>query len=615
MITSPRLSAEDIEAIKYGYDRKADILEAASINSISKEIEDLDDKRLQLLAELIKIGCLDIRIAITKDVGMYHDKLGIIEDSLGNKIAFYGSANESLYAYKSNYEKVRISRNWIEGEKETVEDELKEFDTIWNGENKFVETYNFQESIDRRILEICEKRKTEGKKNAIDLRDYQKEAIYSWVSKGYKGFYVMATGTGKTWTAIYSAKELVKQHSATVVICAPYKHLVKQWAEDLERAFPKATLILVSSENAKWEEELSECTVRERHYSDAQTIIISTIKSFNGARFRRAISKSNKDKLLIVDEAHRFTRREISIYEEYKYLLGLSATPMSGKDNVQGAELVKFFGGLAYNLPIEIALEKKFLVKYNYFPIFIHATEEEERKFRVLSKNISACFKNNVLTDRDSLVQLSRARLRLIAMAEEKTTKIDNIIDEIKTKDHFVVYCGDGRLFNENRQEESRHIQFVKDVLTNHGYKASQFTASENMAKRMELVEQFNNGEISALAAIRCLDEGINIPSIRSALILASNDNYREFVQRRGRILRHFKDKEIANIFDVIVLPSTQTPGMAAIELRRFYEYAHLANNKEERLLQLEDILGEYSMKIENVNTFITDIEEDELDE
>ena len=136
-------------------------------------------------------------------------------------------------------------------------------------------------------------------------------------------------------------------------------------------------------------------------------------------------------------------------------------------------------------------------------------------------------------------------------MAQEKVERIDEILDQVNEKDHFIVYCGDGRLHDDS-DEEIRHIQFVKKVLSKRGLKASQFTASENMAERMDLVELFNDGDIDVLAAIRCLDEGINIPSIKCALILSSNDDYREFVQRRGRILRTYGDKKHANIYDVI---------------------------------------------------------------
>ena len=160
------------------------------------------------------------------------------------------------------------------------------------------------------------------------------------------------------------------------------------------------------------------------------------------------------------------------------------------------------------------------VVPYYYHPIYVYATEDEEGKFRYHTQRILSCFKNNRCINPDLLVKSLRNRLRVISMAEAKQTQIDEIINRISERDHFVVYCGDGRLFDNNSGEELRHIQSVKRVLTAHGFKSSQFTATENMAVRMELVDAFNKGEISAMAAIRCLDEGINIPSIKSALIL-----------------------------------------------------------------------------------------------
>ena len=200
-------------------------------------------------------------------------------------------------------------------------------------------------------------------------------------------------------------------------------------------------------------------------------------------------------------------------------------------------------------------------------------------------------------------------------MAEEKTQKIDDIINRIAEKDHFVVYCGDGRLFDNNTGEEIRHIQSVKRVLTAHGFKSSQFTATENMKDRMELVDAFNKQEISALAAIRCLDEGINIPSIKSALILSSNDDYREFVQRRGRILRTYGDKKFANIYDVVVLPNYDMQGWAKVELRRFREYAHLALNWSELEPELNSYLNRYGLDMESVDVYDYDEMEETIDE
>lgn len=618
LIASPQLSAEDINAIKLGYQKREEIIKSAFSRDFMKELDTLDDAKLQLLVALIANGTLDIKIAVTEFTGIYHDKLGILEDFDGNTVVFYGSANESLNGYQNNYEKIRVVKSWSVADVESIDDECKEFQALWDGTNPFVKVYSYKESAKANILEVINTRKSQtGKEEAtpIKLRDYQEEAINAWVNNDYHGFYVMATGTGKTWTAIYSAKRLVEEHPAMIVICAPYKHLVKQWADDVERAFPGAKLIMVSSENPSWETQIAQEIIRKKYKTENQIIVISTIASFKMDRFSNVINKSQEEKLLIVDEAHRFTDRPEELKETYQYMLGLSATPFSGTSATRGHELMAWFGGQVFNLPIEVALERGFLVPYNYCPIYVYATEEEEGKFKYHTQRILSCFKDNKCIDPDLLVKSLRNRLRVISMAEEKSNRIDEIIDRIAEKDHFVVYCGDGKLFDADSGKELRHIQTIKRVLTAHGFKASQFTATENMADRMELVDAFNKQEISALAAIRCLDEGINIPSIKSALILSSNDDYREFVQRRGRILRLYGNKKFANIYDVIVLPSYDMQGWAKIELRRFHEYARLALNWNELSVELDDHLGTYGLTIEDVDVYDYEAMEELIDE
>lgn len=611
LIASPNLNADDIEAINIGYNQREEIVAGVFEHNFVEEIEKLEVAELKLLAALIANSTMDIKIAVTNGSGIYHDKFGILEDFDGNMVVFYGSANSTANGYKNNYEKIRVIKSWVQTDLNSIEDEVAEFDSLWNNTNPYVTVYNYTVSAEKQILKVIERKQAEQNygKSQIKLRDYQLEAINAWVKNGYRGFYVMATGTGKTWTAIYSAVELLKMHSAMIVICAPYKHLVRQWADDIEKVFPDAIVIMVSSENHCWEQQLSQAFVRQRLYENVQIVVISTITSFNLERFKRIMKKSKQEKMLIVDEAHRFTNRSDIIKEEYKYMLGLSATPFSGKNTENGTLLMNFFGGKVFDLPIEKALELGYLVPYNYFPIYVSATEYEEDCFNKKSVQIASCFKNGICVDPDALVLYLRARLRIISMAEEKLNKITEFLEFIKERDHFIVYCGDGRMHNDN-DEELRYIEFVKQTLSQLGFKSSQFTASENMTQRMQLVEAFNEGAIDALAAIRCLDEGINIPSIKGAMILSSNDDYREFVQRRGRILRLYKDKKYANIYDVIVLPSSNTPKMAEIELRRFYEYARLAINHEELFLQLNNLAANYSLILDDfINIFDEDKE------
>ena len=615
LIASPKLSEEDVEAINLGYEQKNQKLSDAFTRDFVREVEKLNDMRLQLLCDLIRKGVLDIKIAITEDTGIYHDKLGVMKDFDGNTLVFYGSSNSSYAGYRSNYEKIRVSKGWEPGFQEIVADEELEFDNLWNGLNPFVKVQNYTKTAEENLIKIIKNRASAPKNTGIKLRDYQKEDMEAWVKNNYHGFYVMATGTGKTWTAIYSAKELVKTHPCMIVICAPYKHLVKQWSEDVQNAFPNARIILVSSENQGWDKQITNEIIRCKYESSTQLIIISTITSFKMQKFDDVIQKYKGDRLLIVDEAHRFTSRPEELHTTYKYMLGLSATPFSGTSAAKGNELMRFFGGQVFSLPIEDALERGFLVPYYYYPIYVHATDEEESKFNKYTKTILGCFRDGICINPDLLVKTLRNRLRVISMAEEKQTKIRTIISSVTETDHFVVYCGDGKLYDDSTGEELRHIQSIKRILSEFDYKASQFTATENMAERMELVDSFNKGEISALAAIRCLDEGINIPSIKSALILSSNDDYREFVQRRGRILRTYKEKKSAKIYDVIVLPKSDMRQWAIIELRRFHEYARLALNWDDLQDQLDDMLTEYGLTLEDVDVYDYEEMEDSEDE
>jgi len=622
IVCSPELSKEDVKAIELGYKKKESIIKELMDQDLERTLSEIDNDNLLYLIDLIGKNVLDVIVVdIDNNLGMYHDKIGLICDKEGNKVLFVGSPNESKNAYCCNYEKIRVSRSWIEGENERIIDDEEEFDEIWNGRSEYVKKYNFTEALKKNIIHEAKKRNIINdinKESGVKLRDYQVEAINAWKSNNNKGFFVMATGTGKTWTAIYAAKEMEKQDKLFLVICAPYKHLVKQWSEDIKKVFSDAKIVLVSSENHDWENELKDAVYYSKYTEKTNIIAISTIMSFDTERFKRVLNLSKQKKMLIVDEAHRFKIRDEYIHDTFDYLLGLSATPTSNPLKDDGSELMNYFGGKVFNLPIEFAIEKGYLVHYNYYPIFVSATQEEEEKFDSYSFMMSTCYKNDVCIDIKKLSQLKRSRLRVIAMAEEKENRISEILTSVKEDDHFIVYCGDGKVSLAG-SDEQRHIEYVRSELYKLGYKVSQFTATEKMNERMKIVNMFNKGTIDAMVAIRCLDEGINIPSIKGALILASNDDYREFVQRRGRILRTYKDeyseeeKEKANIYDVVVLPSFSCTKFAEIELRRVYEYLRLADNKKEYEMIIENYCAEYNIDINELTNM--DEMEDELDE
>ena len=609
LATSPKLNSDDIEAINQGYSER-ELVEKAFMSEVRTAFEEISDVNARILYELIKENIVDIKIVL-KSGGMYHDKLAILEDFDGNVVACVGSNNESEPGYNSNYEKIRVYKSWLDYEGR-IEDETNEFESIWSNTNDELSVYDFKDAFKAELLERVEHKGNYAKENKYKMRQYQKDAKEEWIKNGNKGFFVMATGTGKTITSLYSIKDFINNNQIFTVIAVPYKHLVNQWAEDVKEFFPNAKIHLVHGEIKDAETKILASYIQSKK-SYTPIIVITTIVSFFLERYESLYNQIAYEKLLLVDEAHNFANKiSDELSEKYPYKLGLSATPVFGNNEEKTKQLLDWFGGQVVDLPIEKALGK-YLVNYEYHPIFVDATEDDESKFiKSQTMMISARDpKTGVIIDEEKFTLGYRGRLRAISMAEQKHERIAEIFDHIEDQDHTIVYCSDGKLMYDgkknNAQLELRHLEFILKLInesclssTGSG-KASKFTASEGIDERMRLIDAFNNGYIEYLVAIRCLDEGINIPSIRSALILSSNDNYREFVQRRGRILRLYKGKETAHIYDVIVLPSRTNKSFAEIELRRFFEYSRLALNKGNLLTELDSLLESYNLSLEEI--------------
>lgn len=606
LATSPQLSADDIFAIQSGY-KAREIVERCFLSEVQSALNDISDANAKMLYMLVKEGIVDIKI-VTRQNGIYHDKLALLEDFDGNIIACVGSNNETGSGYNYNYEKIRVYKSWNDYEGR-IADESKEFESIWSNDNSDLVVYDFMSAFENEVL--CRYEKKGIYKNGTSkykMRPYQIEAKDKWNENEHRGFFVMATGTGKTITSLYSIKEFVLNNKIFTVIAVPYKHLVSQWAEDVKEFFPDAAIHVVHGEIKNAETQIYASYLQAlKNYRPI--IVITTIKSFLLERYVNLYDKIDFDRLLIVDEAHNFANQisdDLSI--KYPYKLGLSATPVFGTDEEKTNRLLSWFGGQVVDLPIEKALGK-YLVNYEYHPIFVNATESDEKKFsKATTLMLSGIdLVRNKIIDEEKFTLGYRGRLRAISMAEEKHERIAEIFSNIEDKDHTIIYCSDGRSLFDGKQDEMRHLEYILQLinmscLTSVGSgKASKFTATEDIQERMQLIDSFNKGYIEYLVAIRCLDEGINIPSIKSALILSSNDNYREFVQRRGRILRLYEGKKIAHIYDVIVLPSISNKAFAEIEFRRYYEYSRLALNKDYLIDMLEHYLSEYDLSYDDI--------------
>jgi superfamily II DNA or RNA helicase/HKD family nuclease len=609
IITSPNLSQKDIEMINEGYAEREKILNDIILKQINVEVVE-HSQNVDILIELIKIGVFDIKIVFGENFSLYHDKVGFIEDELGDIVCFVGSANETLAAYKSNYEKIRLYKSWNDStSKSMVDEELNDFNQIWNGTHKYLETYDFSDSLKQGLIKVLHESKSSGgdsdkqQNNRVTLRPYQIKAINNWVSNGYRGFYEMATGTGKTFTAIYSMKELFDQEEDIyTIIVAPYKHLIEQWYGDIKEVFPSFKILRVSSDHPKWEEDLRTYINSSLYLNAKNNIIILTTKASYGLnRFRRHVKKLNRKKLLIVDEAHRFYNETLKNDISYDFVLGLSATPYF-KDQERTNSLISYFDKIVFKYTLEEAIGK-YLVNYRYIPYIVYLNDKEEKLFMQTQAKIASCFRDGrLIKDIDTLGKYIRHRNRILARSQEKQAIITKVVSDISPKDHFIVYCGDGYIDSDDGSEDIRYVDNLTRELYNIGIRAHKFTATENIGERMELIDDFTRGMVDVMVAIKCLDEGVNVPSIKTALLLASNDDSREFIQRRGRILRKHQGKDESEILDVIVLPNNINANkVAEIELRRFYEFARLSLNKEENFTILDSLLQRYGLEMTDI--------------
>lgn len=643
LIASPKLSPEDIDAINDGYQQREEIIKGA----LKRELEDCTDfchqNRLNLLATLIAKGILDIRIAVTigkKGIGMYHEKMGLIEDIEGNIVAFSGSMNETDTALHDNYEAIDVFCSWITSDNKRVERKNQAFTKMWDGldenicvmkfpeiEKEFIEKYQMGD-IDAKALRegwaADHVKPTFGlvKPEWLNLYDYQQEAIKNWQANDYCGIFDMATGTGKTLTALGAVAELCKnvKRLAVIIVC-PYQHLVEQWVEDI-RAFGANPVIGYSgSSYTNYKRELKNRIFNFNYKITEFFCFITTNASFMSKAINEEIRKLNQDTILVVDEAHNFGAKNLqnTLQQDFTYRLALSATLERQGDEDGTTVLKKFFGNKCIEYGLERAIAEKKLTPYYYYPVIVYLTDAELDKYQLYTSKII----QNIVRRKDKTIVTNLAkefmlkRARLVAGASEKIEKLREMANDFKNEKNMLIYCGATNVQGNDKSsdEDIRQIDYISRMLNfDFGMHTAQFTSREDSNERKRRLEEFQDGEIQALIAIKCLDEGVNVPAIKTAYILASTTNPKEYIQRRGRVLRLYPGKEAAYIYDFITLPRELTTventsaelakserALVVKEIRRMREFCHIALNPYETQMLIMDLRDIYNVTEEKI--------------
>ncbi|MCC5641093.1 DNA phosphorothioation system restriction enzyme [Nostoc sp. CHAB 5844] len=452
--------------------------------------------------------------------------------------------------------------------------------------------------------------------SSLQLRQYQRQVVTNWFANNGRGTLKMATGSGKTITALAIACELYQQINLQVllVVC-PYRHLVTQWARECEKF--NLQPILAFENVRSWQSQLSTQLYNLRSGSQGFITIITTNSTLIGDGFQSQLKYLPPKTLIIGDEAHNLgaPKLEESLPRRVGLRLALSATPERYFDDSGTQSLFDYFGPvLQPEFTLRDAIACGALVHYLYYPILVELTEAESIAYLKLTKKIgrSLLYRErcrdvicNVSTFEDSedLKPLLMQRARLIGAAANKLTALRQLMATRRETTHTLFYCSDGSLEMEQRSSLRQLKAVVKIIGGELGYKVSTYTAQTPLQEREVLRRQFESGELQGLVAIRCLDEGVDIPAIKTAVILSSSGNPRQFIQRRGRVLRPHSSKERATIYDMIVLPPDLDRETIEVErnllrkeLRRFVEFADLADNAGEARMKLWDLQKRYGL-------------------
>jgi len=610
IITSPKLTREDVKAIMEGHRQAEETVEERLLSELSNFESEIIRDHVKALAWMVANKKLEIKVVLIKDSegipldhqllakrGIFHQKVGILKDSEGSMLSFSGSINETATGWLENIEEFKVFRSWVDGEAPYLSSDVEKFRKYWSEESEGIEILPIPLAVSKKLIQIAppdisglklienpRKRALPSVTPKLAPRDYQQIATQSWFSNDCRGILEMATGTGKTYVAIKSIEELFKREGKlAVVITVPTVHLVDQWQTKLGKFGYRGVKIFGSF--SQWKRKVAtEIDDFKLGYLPL-LVFITTHDTFCSHEFIGLVSSLERA-LLIADEVHGVgsPHRREGLLETYKYRLGLSATPERLFDEIGTTIIKNFFGEVVFKFTLKDAISDGWLSPYEYYPIFVGLEDDEFSRYLKMSKKIGRFY--NSIKDTEKREEIIKkfliSRRNILKNARQKLREFEKLIRQLFMKGeihHCLVYCS---------PDSPRQMRGVQQILNSADIIQHKFTASESAGERKRILQSFEDGKYRALVAMKCLDEGVDIPSTYIAIILSSSTNPREYIQRRGRILRKVTGKK-AKIYDFIVVPTVCPDSTSEYfeiekrifdrELKRYLEFASASLN------------------------------------
>ncbi len=637
IIACPRLDDKDTVVIKNVVEYPEEYISKQLLNDLEHIEDDFQHDHLRALGWMLANGYLDMKIALVKSKeaetidyeSLFHQKIGIMTDIDGNRLSFSGSINETASGWLTNIEEFKVFKSWESGQDSYLDADTERFEEFWNGlrPNVIIKTlpkavyekliikgneFSLEHFIAKQYILVRKEKTVEEK---LNLFFYQKDAFKKWKDNNFRMLFEMATGTGKTRTAIacinYFLRSLPK---GLIIISCPQSTLSMQWKHEIDQIGLKVNTVIIADGAHKWRSEIKkELKLLALGFSN-HAIVYTTHITASCIDFINIIRENiSKTPICFVgDETHGLGayHTKDALLDKYSYRIGLSATPSRWFDEYGTKIIMDYYGNNPFKFTIAQALttinpltNRPFLVEYEYHPVFINLTDEELEKYQALTSRIKKMAAYSKTSDeyQSRLDKLLFDRANIEKNAVLKYEALVKILRSM-TVNNTLIFASDAQI-----DEVMRILQEMKIMA--HRFTQEQGTAPEQKydgySERQYLIKKFKDGVYQALTAIKCLDEGIDIPTAQTAIIMASSTNPREYIQRVGRVIRQSKGKDRAYIYDFILEPDfdrLKEPILMEFEKQIFEKELIRVKDMSMNSINNADVLMKINERIRRIN-------------
>ena len=619
LLVSPLLSDDDLAGIRLGLATPEDVLAdafAAGFADAAALEDALANHTLHCLAYLLASSRLEIKVVLIED-GIFHVKEWILRG--GEDVAVLaGSANFTGRAMTSNMEALHLHRSWRDVDNlDTCTESLAEFELLWTGRKLGARTVDLptalsedlirsygqddgptEQDFERARADVAQAAVVQGSQTSFSIPthlniwvgpySHQGRAVQAWEAADRRGILAMATGAGKTISALVAAHRMLADRGPlAVVVAVPTRPLLTQWAAECADFGLSAFIAPALARDKRLRKVQHALDNLAFGVTDVEVIVV-TYEGLVDPNFQSLLDGHQGEAILIADEVHNLGGVDAFLADPPRWptaRLGLSATPERQYDQEGTDALFEYFGDVVFEFSLDDAIGVC-LVPYDYLVHRVELTDDELERYMELSSRIRrrvAMSGGSLNVDDVQLTILLNQRRLVLETANGKLTTLEHLLDGAPPGSvrRTLFYATD---------KDPAQLIAINEMLRKRRIRAHQVTEVETSSGRLlsATMSAFASGALHALTAKRVLDEGLNVPQIDTAYILASTTVRKQWVQRRGRVLRPSAStaKTHAVIHDFVVVPplsgsiDDDERRLVEGELARCDEFARLARNR-----------------------------------